>query len=339
MNILVTGGAGYIGSHACVELLQEGHEIIVVDNLSNSKKVSLKRVESITGQSIKFYSTDLLDCEGLASIFSTNKIDAVIHFAGLKSVSESVSNPLAYYRNNVTGSINLFEVMASHGVKNLVFSSSATVYGLAETVPLNENCPLSAQSPYGQSKIMVEDILTDLHKSDASWNIAALRYFNPVGAHISGTIGEDPNGTPNNLLPFITQVAIGELPKLTVYGNDYSTPDGTCVRDYIHVVDLAKGHIAAISKLSTNPGLVIYNLGTGNGYSVMDMIHAFQQVNNVSIAHTIGPRRPGDIATSYTDPTLAKSGLGWQAELAIEDICRDAWRWQQANPQGYPDDD
>lgn len=335
MRILVTGGAGYIGSHACVELLESGHEVIVIDNLSNSKEMSLSRVKEITGHDIKFYTLDLLDKVKLNQLFSDHSIDSVIHFAGLKSVAESILNPLAYYRNNVSGSVNLFDVMTKHNVKNLVFSSSATVYGLTDSLPLKENCPLSAENPYGRTKIMIEEILRDLHDSDNAWNIISLRYFNPVGAHASGRIGEDPSGIPNNLLPYISQVAIGKLKQLTVYGNDYATHDGTCIRDYVHVVDLAKGHISAIEKLDSHPGLVIYNLGTGNGYSVMDMLGSFERANNIAIPYTIGPRRPGDIDASYTDPGLAMSELGWQANLGIEDFCRDAWRWQQDNPNGY----
>jgi len=335
MNILVTGGAGYIGSHTCVELLQSGHELVVVDNLSNSHRTSLTRVEEITGHSVDFYHIDLLDRVGLNQVFLDHKFDSVIHFAGLKSVAESVTSPLAYYHNNVGGSVTLFDVMSMHKVKNLVFSSSATVYGLANPMPLHESCSLSAENPYGRTKIVIEGILRDLHHSDSSWNIIPLRYFNPVGAHASGLIGEDPQGIPNNLLPYISQVAIGKLEQLTVYGNDYATHDGTCIRDYVHVVDLAKGHIAAIEKLASAPGLAIYNLGTGNGYSVMDLLGSFQQTNNISIPYTIGPRRPGDIDASYTDPGLAISELGWQAKLGIEDMCRDAWCWQQNNPDGY----
>lgn len=335
MKILVTGGAGYIGSHTCVELLQSGHEVVVIDNLSNSKRTSLIKVEEITGRAVNFYQADLLDRADIDRVFSEHSIDSVIHFAGLKSVAESVTDSLAYYHNNVSGSIILFDLMSRHKVKNLVFSSSATVYGLANSMPLNENCSLSAENPYGRTKIMIEEILRDLHDSDNAWNIISLRYFNPVGAHASGKIGEDPNGIPNNLLPYISQVAIGKLKQLTVHGNDYATHDGTCVRDYVHVVDLAKGHISAIEKLDSNPGLVVYNLGTGNGYSVMDMLGSFERVNSISIPYTIGPRRPGDIDASYTDPGLAMSELGWQANLGIEDICRDAWRWQQDNPNGY----
>jgi UDP-glucose 4-epimerase len=316
-------------------LLQSGHEVVVIDNLANSKKTSLTRVEQITGHVISFYHADLLDHANLDLVFSEHSIDSVIHFAGLKSVAESVSDPLAYFWNNVSGSIGLFDLMARHNVKNLVFSSSATVYGPANTMPLNEDSTLSAASPYGRTKIMIETILRDLHDSDNSWNIIPLRYFNPVGAHASGLMGEDPQGIPNNLLPYISQVAIGKLRELTVHGNDYATHDGTCIRDYVHVVDLAKGHIAAIEKLDSNPGLAIYNLGTGNGYSVMDLLCSFERANNISVPYTIGPRRAGDIDASYTDPGLAKAELGWQAKLGIEDMCRDAWRWQKNNPEGY----
>jgi UDP-glucose 4-epimerase len=335
MKILVTGGAGYIGSHTCVELLQSGHEVVVIDNLSNSHKTSLTRVEEITGRSINFCHIDLLDLANLDQVFSEHHFDSVIHFAGFKSVAESVTDPLAYYHNNVSGSIALFDTMSRYNVKNLVFSSSATVYGLANAMPLDESCSLSAENPYGRTKIMIEEIIRDLHHTDGDWNIIPLRYFNPVGAHSSGLIGEDPQGIPNNLLPFISQVAIGKLKQLTVHGNDYATPDGTCIRDYVHVVDLAKGHIAAIEKLASNPGLAIYNLGTGNGCSVMDLLGSFERANNISVPYTIGPRRPGDIDASYTDTDLAMSELGWQAKLGIEDMCRDAWCWQQNNPDGY----
>ena len=335
MKILVTGGAGYIGSHTCVELLNAGHDILVVDNLSNSKEMSLSRIEDITGLPIKFYPVDLLDAANLAQVFSEQRIDCVVHFAGLKSVAESVADPLCYFQNNVGGSINLFQQMKKHDVKNLVFSSSATVYGKANRVPLNENCPLAAESPYGQTKIYIEGILGDLHRSDPSWNIITLRYFNPVGAHASGKIGEDPNGIPNNLLPYISQVAVGKLKVLTIFGDDYATHDGTGIRDYVHVVDLANGHLAALKKLASKPGLATYNLGTGSGCSVLELVHAFERVNRIPIPLKMGPRRPGDIDASYTDPALAKSELGWQASLGIDDICRDAWRWQQNNPNGY----
>jgi UDP-glucose 4-epimerase len=335
MKILVTGGAGYIGSHTCVELLQSGHEVVVIDNLSNSNKISLTRVQEITGHTVGFYHIDLLDRANLDQVFTEHHFDSVIHFAGFKSVAESVADPLAYYHNNVGGSIVLFDLMSRHNVKSLVFSSSATVYGLANSMPLDESCSLSAENPYGRTKIMIEEILRDLHHSDSTWNIIPLRYFNPVGAHASGLIGEDPQGIPNNLLPYISQVAIGKLKQLTVHGNDYATHDGTCIRDYVHVVDLAKGHIAAIEKLTSDPGLAIYNLGTGNGYSVMDLLGSFERANNISVPYTIGPRRPGDIDASYTDPALAMSELGWQAKLGIEDMCRDAWCWQQNNPKGY----
>jgi|TARA_Y100000310_G_scaffold314542_2_gene364027 UDP-glucose 4-epimerase len=338
MNILVTGGAGFIGSHTCVELLDQGHHVVVVDNLSNSKEAALRRVEKICAKSVQFYRTDLMDKEGLDRVLSDSSFDSVIHFAGLKAPGESVSQPLAYYQNNVTGTLNLCEAMSRHGVKNLVFSSSATVYGDADTVPLHESLPVSSANPinpYGRSKVMVEEILQDQHSADPEWNIALLRYFNPVGAHPSGLLGEDPNGIPINLMPYITQVVIGKLDKLTVFGDDYPTPDGTPLRDYIHVMDLAKGHLAAIDRLASNPGVVIYNLGAGRGVSVFELVKAFEKVNGVTIPLQVGGRRSGDLPTSYTDTSLAKKELHWQAELSIEDICRDAWRWQQQNPQGF----
>jgi len=335
MNILVTGGAGYIGSHTCVELLEAGYEVIVADNLSNSKEESLRRVENITGKRLTFHKVDLLDREALSSIFARSEIRAVIHFAGLKAVGESVSVPLRYYHNNVTGTLILCSVMMEHGVRNMVFSSSATVYGDPEKVPIREDFPLGATNPYGCSKLMIEEILRDLHASDAGWNIALLRYFNPVGAHASGLIGEDPNGMPNNLMPFISQVAVGKLPMLSVFGNDYPTRDGTGVRDYIHVMDLARGHIHALKKLEQRPGIVTYNLGTGQGYSVLEMVRAFEKASGRKIPYRIAERRPGDIASCYADPSKAESELGWKAQRGIDDMCRDSWKWQSLNPDGY----
>ncbi|GAK49139.1 GalE protein [Candidatus Moduliflexus flocculans] len=335
MRILVTGGAGYIGSHACVELLNAGYDVTVVDNLSNSKEESLKRVQEITGKSLEFHPVDLLDKEALSRIFGAKKIDAVIHFAGLKAVGESVSIPLRYYHNNITGTLNLCEVMAAHNIKQLVFSSSATVYGDPHTVPITEDFPTSATNPYGWTKWMIEQILRDLYRSDKSWNIALLRYFNPIGAHASGRIGEDPNGIPNNLLPYIAQVAVGKLQKLSVFGNDYPTIDGTGVRDYIHVVDLCIGHVKALEKLQTLPGLVTYNLGTGNGYSVLQVIAAFEKACGRPIPHQIVARRPGDVAACYADPSKAKAELGWVATRGIEEMCVDSWAWQSNNPNGY----
>ncbi|NLW67669.1 MAG: UDP-glucose 4-epimerase GalE [Bacteriovoracaceae bacterium] len=335
MNILVTGGAGYIGSHTCVELLEAGYEVIVADNLSNSKEESLRRVEAITGKRLTFHEVDLLDREALSSIFARSEIRSVIHFAGLKAVGESVSVPLRYYHNNVTGTLILCSVMMEHGVRNMVFSSSATVYGDPEKVPIREDFPLGVTNPYGCSKLMIEEILRDLHASDAGWNIALLRYFNPVGAHASGLIGEDPNGMPNNLMPFISQVAVGKLPMLSVFGNDYPTRDGTGVRDYIHVMDLARGHIHALKKLEQRPGIVTYNLGTGQGYSVLEMVRAFEKASGRKIPYRIAERRPGDIASCYADPSKAESELGWKAQRGIDDMCRDSWKWQSLNPDGY----
>ncbi len=334
-RILVTGGAGYIGSHACVELLNEGYEVVVIDDLSNSSEESLARVSKITGKKITFIEGDLLDKSLLDSIFSQETISAVLHFAGKKAVGESTEIPLRYYENNVGGTISLCKAMNNAGVKNLVFSSSATVYGDSKIVPINEECPLSATNPYGRSKLYIEEILRDLYLSDNGWNICLLRYFNPVGAHESGLIGEDPGGIPNNLLPYITQVAVGKLGKLSVFGGDYNTIDGTGVRDYIHVVDLAKGHIKAIEKLRSNSGLVTYNLGTGKGYSVLEVINAFREVSDEQIPYEIVERRLGDIAECYADPALAKKDLMWEARKGILDMVRDAWRWQSMNPNGY----
>ena len=335
MKILVTGGAGYIGSHTCLELLKAGYEVVVVDNLSNSKEESLRRVQELAGRSLDFHKVDLLDRTALDGVFQRYKIQSVIHFAGLKAVGESVSVPLRYYQNNVAGTLMLCEVMQARGVKDLVFSSSCTVYGQPQSVPITEDFPLSATNPYGRSKLMIEDILRDLYVADASWNIALLRYFNPVGAHPSGRIGEDPRGIPNNLLPFIAQVAVGRLERLSVFGGDYPTPDGTGVRDYIHVVDLALGHIAAVQKLAQNPGVTAYNLGTGQGYSVLEMVAAFERACGKPIPYQIVGRRPGDIAETYADPSWAQRQLGWRARLGLDEMCADVWRWQSQNPNGY----
>ncbi len=335
MAVLVTGGAGYIGSHACVELLKSGYEVVVIDNLSNSNEEALLRVEDITGRTLKFYKNDLLDRDALEEIFKKEQIDAVMHFAGLKAVGESVAQPLRYYQNNITGTLILCDVMHKYGVKNLVFSSSATVYGNPHKVPILEDFPLSATNPYGRTKLMIEEILRDLHIADNSWNIAILRYFNPIGAHVSGKIGEDPKGIPNNLVPYITQVAIGKLEKLSVYGDDYPTSDGTGVRDYIHVVDLVLGHLKALEKLKSNPGVLTYNLGTGTGYTVLEIINAFSKTSQREIPYKIVARRQGDIAACYADPKKAKEELGWSAEKGIEEMCKDSWNWQIRNPNGY----
>jgi UDP-glucose 4-epimerase len=336
MSILVTGGAGYIGSHTCVELLQAGYEVVVVDNLCNSCEESLNRVEEITGKKVTFYQADLLDREAVEQIFEKEKIDSVIHFAGLKAVGESVAKPLEYYYNNVTGTLILCDVMRNHGVKNIVFSSSATVYGNPKTVPIREDFPLSVTNPYGRTKLMLEEILQDFHVADPEWNVILLRYFNPIGAHKSGRIGENPKGIPNNLVPYITQVAVGKLERLGVFGDDYDTPDGTGVRDYIHVVDLALGHVRAIEKLKTQTGgVLIYNLGTGVGYSVLDIVKAFGKACGKEIPYEIKARRPGDIATCYADASLAKKELGWEAQRGLEEMCEDSWRWQKNNPNGY----
>jgi len=336
MNILVTGGAGYIGSHTVLELLNAGHQVLVIDNLSNSKYESLKRVQDITGKKLTFYKADLLNRGKIDEIFSSHNIDSVIHFAGFKSVGESVEKPLLYYHNNITSTLYLCEIMKKNNVKNIVFSSSATVYGDPETVPITENFPVSATNPYGRTKLFIEYILKDVYRSDNTWNIALLRYFNPVGAHKSGLIGEDPNDIPNNLMPYISQVAVGKLKELSVFGNNYPTSDGTGVRDYIHVVDLATGHLKALEKLSSSPGCVIYNLGTGNGYSVFDMIKAFENATGKKIPYKITGRRPGDVASCYADPTKAEQELGWKATRGIREMCEDAWRWQSKNPDGYP---
>jgi len=335
MKILVTGGAGYIGSHTCLELLKDGYEVVVVDNLSNSKEESLKRVQKLAGKTLAFHEVDLLDKKLLDDVFAGSPVDAVVHFAGLKAVGESVAIPLSYYHNNVTGTLILCEVMGKHKVKNLVFSSSATVYGDPHKVPITEDFPLFATNPYGRTKLMIEEILRDLHRADEAWNVALLRYFNPVGAHPSGRIGEDPNGIPNNLLPYISQVAVGKLSLLSVFGNDYPTPDGTGIRDYIHVVDLALGHLKALEKLTTSPGVATYNLGTGQGYSVLEMVSAFEKASEKKIPYEIIARRPGDIASCYADPSLAKKELGWSTEKGINEMCADAWKWQSGNPNGY----
>ncbi len=335
MSILVTGGAGYIASHTNVELLNAGYEVAVLDNLSNSSVEAVRRVEKLTGKKIAFYETDLLDQEGVREIFRKEKVDAVIHFAGLKAVGESCRIPLKYFQNNLTGTIHLLEVMQEFGVKNLVFSSSATVYGNPEKVPITEDSPLSVTNPYGRTKLMIEEMLGDLYQSDASWNIAVLRYFNPIGAHESGEIGEDPSGIPNNLVPYVAKVATGELDKINVFGDDYDTPDGTGIRDYIHVVDLATGHLKAIEKLVGQPGLVIYNLGTGVGYSVLDIIHNYEKACQKTLPYVIGPRRPGDIAVSFADAKKAERELGWKAERGIDKMCEDSYRWQSKNPRGY----
>lgn len=335
MEILVTGGTGYIGSHTCVELVNAGYEVIVVDNLSNSNNVSLYRIHELTGKPIKFYNVDLLDKDSLETIFLDNKIDAVIHFAGYKAVGESVQIPLNYYHNNITGTLVLCQVMQKFNIKRMVFSSSATVYSPAKLGAISEDFPLGATNPYGRTKLMIEDILRDLYISDNSWSISLLRYFNPIGAHSSGRIGEDPNGIPNNLTPFITQVAVGKLENLRVFGDDYPTPDGTGIRDYIHVVDLALGHLKAIERVMVSTGVEAYNLGTGKGYSVLEMIRAFEQVSGRNIPYTIVDRRPGDVAVCYADPSKAERELGWVAERGIEEMCADAWRWQLHNPNGY----
>lgn len=337
MNVLVTGGAGYIGSHTTIELINAGHNVICLDNLSNSKYEAVKRVENITGKQVKFYKGDIRDRVILDKVFEENKIDSVINFAGYKAVGESCAKPLEYYENNINGLLVLAFAMRDHGVKNLVFSSSATVYGKPESVPIREDFPLSTSNPYGSTKLFIEYILKDLYASDKSFNIAILRYFNPVGAHESGLIGEDPKGIPNNLCPYITQVAVGKREYLGVFGDDYATPDGTGVRDYIHVVDLAKGHVLAVNKLAENPGLIIVNLGTGVGYSVLDMVKAFSKVVGKPIPYKIMPRRPGDIDECYADPSYAYELLGFKAEKNLDDMCRDAMNWQTKNPDGYGD--
>lgn len=336
MAILVTGGAGYIGSHTVVELQNAGYDVVVVDNLCNSSREALSRVEKITGNKVPFYECDINDREALNRVFDNENIDSCIHFAGLKAVGESVRKPLEYYANNISGSLVLFDVMRKHGCKNIVFSSSATVYGNPEFVPITEECPKGEiTNPYGRTKGMLEQILTDIQFADPEWNVILLRYFNPIGAHESGTIGENPNGIPNNLMPYITQVAVGKLARLGVFGNDYDTPDGTCIRDYIHVVDLALGHIKAVEKLNGKPGLAIYNLGTGIGYSVLDVIHNFEEASGIEIPFDFKPRRAGDVPMCYSDPSKAERELGWKAERDLRRMCEDSWRWQKNNPNGY----
>ena len=338
MSILVTGGAGYIGSHTVIELQNAGYDVIVCDNLCNSSKKSLERVEQITGKSVKFYLADILDAEALTRIFEENTIDSVIHFAGLKAVGDSVAKPWEYYNTNITGTLVLVDVMKKFGCKNIIFSSSATVYGDPAFIPITEECPKGqCTNPYGWTKSMLGQILTDIQKADKEWNVVLLRYFNPIGAHKSGLIGENPNGTPNNLMPYVTQVAVGKRPYLSVFGNDYDTHDGTGVRDYIHVVDLAKGHVAAVKKLEENAGLKLYTLGTGNGYSVLDIVKNFEAATGVKIPYVITERRPGDIATCYSNADLALKELGWKAENGIKEMCEDSWRWQKMNPNGFED--
>ena len=336
MTILVTGGAGFIASHTNIELLNAGYDVIVMDNLCNSSKESVARVEQITGKKVKFYEADMRNVEDLEKIFSENVIDVIIHFAGLKAVGESCVKPFEYYENNISGTLNIISMMRKYNVKKMVFSSSATVYGDPEVIPITEECKVGGvTNPYGQTKLMLEQILTDIQKADPDFDIALLRYFNQIGAHESGLIGEAPNGIPNNLLPYVAKVAAGVLDRVNVFGDDYDTPDGTGVRDYIHVVDLAKGHVCAVKKLLEHPGLVIYNLGTGVGYSVLDIIHNFEKACGKKIPYVIAPRRPGDIATCYSDPSKAERELGWKAQYGIDRMCEDAWRWQKMNPNGY----
>ncbi len=338
MAVLVTGGAGYIGSHTCVELINAGVDVVIVDNFYNCKKSSISRIRALVDRDFKYYECDIRDREGMDAIFKKEKIESVIHFAGLKAVGESVHKPLEYFDNNVNGTLVLLDVMRNNGCKKIVFSSSATVYGMNNVSPLTEDMTVGGvTNPYGRTKYMIECILQDLYVSDNEWSICLLRYFNPIGAHKSGTMGEDPNGIPNNLMPYITQVAIGKREKLNVWGNDYDTHDGTGVRDYIHVVDLALGHVKAVEKVEKEEGLFIYNLGTGKGYSVLDVVNAFEKASGVEIPYAIGPRRDGDIATCYSDPSKAFNELGWKAERDIEEMCEDSWRWQSQNPNGYPD--
>ena len=336
MTILVTGGAGYIGSHTCVELLNAGYDVVIIDNLYNSNQKAVDRIEEITGKKVKFYPDDMMDRAAVKRVFDENQIDAVIHFAGLKAVGESVHKPIEYYRTNIGSTLNLTDEMRAHGCKNIIFSSSATVYGDPAEIPITENCPKgTCTNPYGWTKWMQEQILTDIHTADPEWNVILLRYFNPIGAHKSGLIGEDPKGIPNNLLPYVAQVAIGKLPEINVFGNDYDTPDGTGVRDYIHVVDLARGHVKAIERFAKKDGVFVCNLGTGHGYSVLDVIHAFEKACGKKLPYVIRERRPGDIATCYSSPAKAEKELGWTAEFDLEDMCRDSWNWQQKNPNGY----
>lgn len=337
MSVLVTGGAGYIGSHTVIELVENGYEPIIADNLCNSKLEAVKRVRKLCGKEVKFYEYDLCDIDKVREIFKKEKIECVIHFAGLKAVGESCAIPLEYYRNNLTSTLNLLRVMKEEGVRNFVFSSSATVYGQPKSVPIKEDFELSVTNPYGRTKLMIEDMLRDLYKSDSSWNVALLRYFNPIGAHKSGMIGEDPHGIPNNLMPYITQVAIGKLKELSVFGNDYPTPDGTGVRDYIHVLDLAHAHVLAVKRLTDNPGLVTYNLGTGNGYSVLELVKAFEKASGRAVPYKIVGRRSGDIAECYADSSLAAKEMGFKCAYGLQDMCEDSWRWQSNNPDGYGD--
>lgn len=339
MSILVTGGAGYIGSHTCIELMNAGYDVVILDNFYNCKRESLRRIKELSGKDFKFYECDIRDRAGLDKIFQTEQIDAVIHFAGLKAVGESCVKPLEYFDNNVGGTVTLLEAMRDNGCKKIVFSSSATVYGMNNISPLREDMPIGGvTNPYGRTKLMIEEILQDLYRADSSWSITVLRYFNPIGAHKSGRIGEDPNGIPNNLMPYISQVAIGKLECLSVYGNDYDTPDGTGVRDYIHVVDLALGHVKAVEKTVRDEGIFIYNLGTGNGYSVLDLVKAFEKASGVKINYKVTDRRSGDIATCYSDPSRAARELGWTAKYGVDAMCEDSWRWQKQNPDGFPDD-
>ncbi len=336
MNILVAGGAGYIGSHTVIELIKAGHDVVIVDNLSNSSMIAVKRTEQITGKQIPFYEADIRDREKMETIFSAHKFDCCIHFAGLKAVGESVALPWEYYDNNINGTLVLLDVLRKNGCKNIIFSSSATVYGTPAIVPITEECPKGqCTNPYGQTKSMLEQIMTDMYHADNEWNMVFLRYFNPIGAHSSGIIGESPNGIPNNLMPYITQVAVGKLKELGVFGNDYDTPDGTGVRDYIHVVDLADGHVKALKVIENKGGLAVYNLGTGQGCSVLELVKAFEEANGVKIPYVIKPRRAGDVASCYSDPSKAERELGWKAKYGILDMCRDSWRWQKNNPRGF----
>ena len=332
MNVLITGGAGYIGSHTCVELLNSGYDIVVMDNYSNSSPDVIGKIETISGKKFPAYACDMLDCDGFEKIFKENKIDAVIHFAGLKAVGESVQKPLEYYNNNLTGTLNLLRLMKKYGVRRFVFSSSATVYGMHNTAPFTEDMPVSATNPYGYTKVMIEQILRDVCHADSTWNVALLRYFNPIGAHASGLIGENPNGIPNNLMPYIMKIAVGKLPELRVFGDDYPTPDGTGVRDYIHVCDLAAGHVKALEKIDSLKGARAFNLGTGKGSSVLDVVHAFERASGVKIPYKVTPRRAGDIATCYADCTRAKEELGWEAKYTLDDMCRDNWNFIRKNP-------